>query len=155
MEKLTICGTLLEFLKIDWSLSAPLGTANIHWSEEWFNSKKIEYPQITVTPITSPITERFSHAGTLNIFRSHDTYVVNVWHKVKVGGPGTAEVENVEDMRREVRRVFADGHRTNWGGSLSPLRICLPVNDGVARHELDVEPRILRYELTLVATRDS
>lgn len=151
---MTVCGTLLEFLKADWALSAPLGTANIYWSEEWFNSRKIEYPQITVTPISSPIAERFSHAGTLRTFRHHDTYAVNLWHKVKRGGPGTAEVDKIEDMRREVARVFADGHRTNWGGSLSPLRICLPIDDGVPRHELETEPRILRYELTLVATRD-
>lgn len=82
-------------------------------------------------------------------------FLINIWQKIPRGAPGTQEAQNCEDMRREVARILREGLTLgDWGGSISPLRIALPLDDGTPRHEMDREPRILRYELTVVATRD-
>jgi len=100
--------------------------------------------------------ERFGytqHGGTLAI-RHRDQYVVNAWSRIIAGGVGTQELQNVNDMRLEIANVFRRGQADSYGGSLSPFGVVLPLDAGVPRHEFDKTPRLLRYELTLVATRD-
>jgi len=153
---MTVCGLLSTYIQGEWGLASPVGLTDIFWSTEWFNTKKITYPQITVTDFVSPIFERYKPAAGSLDMRHRDLFLINIWQRIRRGSSGTQEKENVEDMRREVGRILREGlTKNNWGGSLSPLRLALPLDDGIPRHQTDVEPRILRYELTLVATRDS
>jgi len=57
-------------------------------------------------------------------------------------------------MRREVAWCFRDGISNNYGGSLNPFGVVLPLDMGRPLHELTTQPRILRYEITLVSTVD-
>ena len=145
-------GTVINFLKQIWNLSSPLGTDDIYWSEEWYNPKKIEYPQITVTPITEPEHERFKSALLTYTQKYHNLVAVNCWVKIPAGGDGTRELTQIGSLRSEVCRSFIEGIETNYGGSLSPFGVVMAKDKGVARHELKSTPRLLRYEVTLVAT---
>lgn len=147
---MTNLGTLIEFLKAAWTLAAPLGTADIYWSEEWYNTAKDEYPQITVTPITEPKLQRFRGATSMGIV-NRPLYSVNCWKRVPAGAEGTVEINMVEQMRKEVYESFRRNFPT-YGGSLSPFGVVLPSNKGIPRHELNITPRTMRYEVIVVAT---
>lgn len=145
---------ILDYLESEWSLASPLDSSEIYWSEEWFNTRKHEYPQISVSPLSTVIRERFKNQpGDLEL-RHHSNWLVNVWRRVPRGSPGTREVDQVEDMRQEVVGIFKNGFDSGYGGSLTPIRMIIPLDDGVARHEVNVQPRTLRYEITCIATRD-
>lgn len=143
-------GTLIEFMKAAWTLASPLGTAEIYWSEEWYNNRKDEYPQITVTPITEPELQRFRGATSMGVM-TRPLYMINCWKRVPDGADGTKELDMVEQMRKEVfesfRRNFPD-----YGGSLSPFGVVLPTDKGISRHELNITPHTLRYEVVVMAT---
>ena len=75
-----------------------------------------------------------------------------------MGSDGTLQLDAVERMRREVCRVFlagfnADAGTANYGGSLSPWGVVLPSDAGRSLHEESYEPRVLRYEVTLIASQ--
>lgn len=148
---MTLQGTLIAFMKQVWGLSAPLGTANIYWSEDWYNPKKAEYPQISVTPLTDPMLQRFrTHKS---IQQLHTTFFnINCWVKSPAGGAGTKPLDQAMQMKREVCRTFLEGIETDYGGSLSPWGAVTPRNKGIPRHELMRNPRLYRYEVTIVAT---
>jgi hypothetical protein len=55
----------------------------------------------------------------------------------------------IEDMRFEVTRIIVA--KRNDIASFSPI---VPVDNGVPHHELNAEPRILRYEITLLGAHD-
>lgn len=150
----TLAGSLVTYLQAAWSLSSPLGTANITFSEGWFNSLFPYTPQVSITDLASPAAQKFGTGGSVTVFY-RPGFVANVWVQVPAGSSGTAEVQNASDMRREVARVFRVGLNSNYGGSLSPLKLVLPESDGVPRHELDKAPRCLRYELQLVAVKEN
>lgn len=144
-------GTLINFLKAAWTLTDPLGTANIYWSEEWYNTSKDEYPQITVTPITEPNLQRFrGHNSMGQLYRP--LFAVNVWKRLPAGKDGTLELDMVEQMRKEVCETFRRNYPT-YGGSLSPFGFALASDKGIPRHELSVTPRTLRYQISLVCTQ--
>ena len=143
-------GTLINFLKEAWTLASPLGTAEIYWSEEWYNTRKDEYPQITVTPITEPNLQRFrGHNSIGQLYRP--LFAVNCWKRVPAGADGTLDLDMVEKMRDEVCEAFRREFPT-YGGSLSPFGVVLPEDKGIPRHELSVAPRTLRYQVTILAT---
>jgi len=52
-------------------------------------------------------------------------------------------------MREEVVRIV----RAGWL-NVPPFPVLIPQGEGEPRHELEAEPRILRYEVTLLGTRD-
>ena len=59
-------------------------------------------------------------------------------------------------MRIHIADIFRDGFAlaSKYGGSLTPFGIVLPLDEGIPRHELDHTPYTLRYEITLLTTRD-
>lgn len=138
-------------MKVTWSLPSPLGTADIYWSEEWYNTRKAEYPQITVTPLTSPLLQRFKDSAEMKQLH-RNLYLINCWVKVRAGGDGSAELTQAGSLCHEAAKVFLEGIENGYGGSLSPWGAVLPLDKGIPRHDLEVQPRIYRYEVTIVAT---
>ncbi len=145
---MTLTGSLSTYCKNQWNITSPKST-KIHWSENWFDPTYPDNPQISFTDLTSPQTQMFGSGGTQTIMY-RPSFLVNVWNQIPRGSSGTAEAQNVENMRKEVARIFRAGMNGTYGGSLTPLLVCLPQDKGVARHELDKTPRTLRFELTLI-----
>ena len=155
-ENLTNQGTLLAYIKQAWTETSPIGTADIHWSEEWYDTAKAEYPQLTVSPLTEPKLQRFRSGADMKLLM-RPLWNVNVWYRVPTGSDGTLQLDAVERMRKEACRVFLAGFNANlgtanYGGSLSPFGVVLPQDKGRSLNEDKYEPRILRFEVTLVAT---
>jgi len=152
----TLVGTLNLFLQKEWTATPTV--ANIKFSEDWWNSRYPDMPQISISEIASPKLESYSSGGTLS-YKYKPMYTVNVWQQIPRGADGTVEMANVEAMRLEVARVFRANFSgtatTAYGGSLSPFGPVLPLDYGRRLHELEKEPRMLRYEITLWATRDN
>lgn len=149
---------LLKYLRFAWTMPAPIGTANIVWSEDWWQSRYPDKPQISITDVTNPVLERYTTHGSMD-FKYNPIYSVNVWQQIPRGANGTQEFVNIENMRNEVARIFREGFLgtapTGYGGgSVGPLLHCLPLDAGKPRHELDKEPRLLRYEITLKGASD-
>lgn len=138
-------------LKSNWSLLGAGSVSAIYWSpKDWFDTAFVMMPQVSVSPIAE--VPHFFYAqpsGTLTV-DSHPMFAVNVWVPRPVGSPGTAEAELAEAMRYEVCRI-AVAQRI----SMSPFGAVVPKDMGVARHEDNVEPRILRYEITLLSSHDT
>jgi hypothetical protein len=145
---MTTTGSLLNYCQTQWNISAP-GSASIIWSDGWFNPLFPYLPQITFSDLSNPEAQIFGTGGS-QTFMYRPRFAVNVWNQIPVGANGTAEVQATENMRKEVARIFRTGVGGTYGGSLSPLMLCLPENQGVPRHETDKTPRVLRYELVLV-----
>lgn len=143
-------GSLLEFVKSSWGLSTPVGTADIVWSEGWFNPLFPYSPQLTVSPLVSPKITAMNSSGSLTFRYEHD-FLVNLWNQIPPGSSGTTEVYAVEAMRKEVARVLRTGIVNAYGGSLSPFTSVLPIDMGVVRHDPLKTPRVLRYEITVQA----
>ena len=153
----TQCGSLLDFIQYCWTVASP-GTVDIHWAVDWWDSRHPAMPQISVSNLVSPHFHSFNSGGSLT-FKYKPLFLVNVWQQVPRGSSGTQELSNVEVMRREVCRVFRENFNgtasTNYAGSLNPFCVVLPQDYGTARHELIESPRMLRYEITLMSTRDN
>jgi len=151
-----LTGSLLNFIQYAWSLATP-GTASIWWATDWWDSRYPAMPQISVSNLASPKVGAYKTAGSFT-FKYRPVFAVNVWQQIPRGSTGTAELTNVDDMRHEVARVFRDNcdgtALVNYAGSLGPFSVVLPQDYGVARHELDATPRMLRYEITLMSQRD-
>ena len=77
-------GTLLAYMQKAWTESSPVGTADIYWSEEWYDTRKAEYPQITVSPLTEPVLQRFRSTTDMKLL-TRPLWNINCWFKVPVG----------------------------------------------------------------------
>jgi hypothetical protein len=140
---MTHAGSICALLAGSWSLSAPIGSANIAFHEGWYDKDYIDRPQVTVTDLSRPVGLFF--LGTTSVTH-HMRFVVNCWYTIPRGAPGTLEYTNIDSMRVEAFRIL-NGYRH----VISDLDISLAEDEGVARHELDQIPRILRYELVSFA----
>lgn len=151
---MTTAGSLLNYIEASWTETTP-PAADIYFSEDWFDTKKVQSPQIVVSDLYALELERWNTGGSLNI-RYTPRYSVNSIRFIKSRLPGTLEATQVENMRREVRRIFmyGFGHSPMYGGSLSPLRVVLPSGPDRRLHQTDVQPPVLRYEMELVCTED-
>ena len=148
-----LSGSISTYLQAAWTLDAPVAVANIRWNEDWFNTKYLMAPQITVSDMDNPHFEGFNTAGSLDI-NYRPLYNINVWVPVKRGNIGTQESQNAQDMRLEVARICREFQALSpAGGSLSPFNVIRPDGAGRPLHELDSTPRLLRYEITLITTR--
>ena len=146
---------LLDFLESAWELAAPVATANIEWSEAWFNNKLADKPQICVVDVDSPHLQTFKHVGGSELFiRTAPSFLVCCGQFFKYGAPGTQELENVEDMREHVAFLLVKHWPTNYGGSITPLRLALPDDEGTRRWDYNATPRLLWEELIVSATKD-
>jgi len=153
---MTILEDIASFIQADWSLAGELTSGSLRFNEGWYNPRESEYPQVTVSEVTTPELERFKGVTVsremLQTFRP--VYAVNCWHEIKAASDGTRELGNVGSMAREVARVFRDTFELNprYGGSLTAFGFIYPENEGVPRHEIDRHPRMARYEVRIIAT---
>jgi hypothetical protein len=72
---------------------------------------------------------------------------VNLWLQIPQGANGTAETQQIDDMRYEVVRIIKDQTQGITGLALTPL------NEGIPHHEWDSTPRFLRFEVTLIGAQ--
>lgn len=147
---MTLCGSIIASLYNSWSLSNAGSKIAIHFGTEkdWYNPTYASYPQISVSPLVEPSGHYFLSNGTLQM-HSYPRYLVNVWVPLKAGVPGTAEMQLAEDMRYEVCRCILANR-----SSIGDFKPIVPEDTGRAIHELNGDPRMLRYEITLVGAHD-
>ena len=154
---MTTAGSLIAYMQNEWTPTVPT-VAQIDWNEDWFDTKKILIAQIIVRDgLTQELHSHRDSGGTLKM-RLRRQFTVNLGHFIKTGAPGTLELTRVENMRREIRRIFVEGIKVDpanhYGGSLLPVRIALPRPYDLPLHESDVQPKLLRYQMTLDCTED-
>ena len=155
MSTTTIAEAIMALLESNWSLAAPLTAADIHFDCGWLDRQWLAFsrpsPQIIVSgPIASPNTfygkAAAADAG-LHLF-AYNRYVVNVWVRLGAGevGGGT-HPDTAELLRDEVVKIINE-HRCDI---VTPAGITflLPLDRGRALHELNMSPRVLRYEITV------
>ena len=147
---MTLCGSISAVLYSAWTLSGAGTKTAIHFGTEksWYDAEFAAYPQVTVSDLAEPKGRHFKTNGTL-LMHSYPRYVVNVWVPVEIGVLGTAETQLAEDMRYEVCRVILSNR-----DAIGNFKSIVPLDAGIARHELVGEPRMLRYEITLSGAHD-
>lgn len=146
---MTTAGSISAALYSNWSLTG-IGTKTlIHFGSAGWYESNYPQPQISVSNLAEPKGRFFLDAGGSLLIHSYPRYVVNCWVPIPRGAEGTAEVQLIEDMRYEVARIIVN--QRNSIGDLSPI---VPDDLGFPRHELDKEPRCLRYELTLIGAHN-
>ena len=140
----TLAGSISSTLYNNWALTG-IGTKTLirFGSLGWYENN---YPQtqVTVTDLTEPKGKFFLDPSGSLIIHSYPRYIVNCWVPIPRGTNGTAEIQLAEDMRYEVSRIILANR--NSIGDFSPI---VPEDLGIPHHELDKEPRCLRYEITL------
>ncbi len=147
---MTLAGSIAASLYANWNLTGSAARANIAFGtlKDWFDPTFAHMPQITVSDLTEPKGQFFNNGGTL-IMHSYPRYVVNVWVPIPRGNVGNVESQLAQDMRYEAARIIM-AQRSSIG-NFQPI---VPEDAGVPRHELNGEPRILRYEITLIGAHD-
>ncbi len=147
---MTSCGSISAILASTWALTGASAKNNIHFETEkdWFNPAHISKPQITVSTLVEPKGHIFKSNGTL-IMHSYPRYSLNIWVPIPRGNLGTAETQLADDMRYEAARIIL-ANRTSIGDFI----MITPEDAGIAHHEMDKEPRMLRYELTLIGAHE-
>jgi hypothetical protein len=146
----TLTGSISSTLYNNWNLTG-IGTKTLirFGSLGWYENNYPIQPQVTVSNLAEPKGRYFLNPGGSLLIHSYPRYVVNCWVPIPRGANGTAEVQLAEDMRYEVARIIVV--QRNSIGDLSPV---VPDDLGVPHHELDKEPRCLRYELTLIGAHN-
>jgi len=157
MSTTTVAEQIAACLRTNWGLADPLAAADVHFDVGWVDRKQLRYkPQVIVSgPISSPMryfTPRIvggvAEPG-LHLF-SFARYVVNVWIIIPAGEESQRHADWAELMRIEVVRILNE-HRCDGGCYSAPLGCVFPLDYGRALHELDVTPRIIRYEVACQA----
>ena len=149
---MTLGGTILDYLQANWGAGMSPALNEIIFHESWYDAKAGMGPlaQITVTDFIRPVGQMFTTGCTL-YSRTYPLFLVNCWYREPRGYLGTLNMGSIDAMRNEVIRVVQAGWRLIFAGA---GRICIPLDEGRPLHELIVTPRIMRYEITLMATRD-
>jgi len=150
----TSAGSLLAYIENEWTEITP-AKADIYFSQDWFDTKKVLYPQVVVTDLSENRLEQWTSGGSINIRNTH-RLSVNVARFIKARRPGTVEVDEVENMKREINRILMHGWNkaTKYGGSLKYLRIAMPWGPWTRITSIDVQPPMYRFELTVTGTED-
>lgn len=150
-------GTILNYLQAQWGAGMSPALNEIIFHESWFDAKRGMGPkaQITVTDFVRPVGQMFTSQGRLDS-RIYPRFLVNCWYREPRGVLGTLSMGSIDAMRNEVLRIIQAGWRVIFAGSgrAGDDRICIPLDEGRPLHELIVTPRIMRYEITLLATKD-
>jgi len=149
---MTLAGTILAYIEANWAVGVSPKANEIVFHESWYEAKVGMGPlaQITVTDFVRPVGQMFTSQGTLHS-RTYPRFLVNCWHREPRGYRGIVNMGKINAMRDEVLRVIQAGWRGVFAGA---GRICIPLDEGRPLHEVLVTPRIMRYEITLMATRD-
>lgn len=146
---------ILDFFESAWELTGSVRKGQIEWSESWFNNALADKPQVCVVNYDSPKLETFKNVGGSELFiRTAPSFLVCCGQFFKYGSPGTQQLENIEDMREHIAYLLVKHWPTNYGGSLSPLRLALPDDEGSRRWDYESTPRLVWEELIISATKD-
>ena len=149
---MTWAGTIVNYLIANWGAGVIPPLNRVHFDEGWYDGKAGQGldAQIVVSDAIRPVGQRFTGGGTL-YSRNYPRFSVNCWYREPRGYLGTLNLGSINAMRDEVLRIVQTGWRSIFSGY---SRICSPLDEGVPLHEVDVTPRIMRYEITLMATKD-
>jgi len=149
---LTLAGTIVNYLIANWGVGMIPPLNMIHFDEGWYDGTAGQGrdAQIVVSDSIRPIGQMFTGGGTVYT-RTYPRFAVNCWYREPRGYKGTLNLGSINAMRDEVVRIVQAGWRSIFSGF---NRICINLDEGVPLHEVDVTPRIMRYEITLMATRD-
>lgn len=150
--RLTLEGSIRAALVSGWSLTgeAEVTKKVVFPTKNWHDSDYLSQPQITVTHLAEGSGKFFT--GTADgrlLMHTNPLYLVNVWVPIPRGANGDAETVLIEQLRVEVNRVILAAK-----SSVADFRPLVPKDSGRPLHELDREPRILRYEITLIGAHD-
>ena len=143
----SIADQLKDMLVNNWALAAPIAVADIHFDIGWYDARKSEYPQVTVSPLFPLRDIEYFGESLTHVplhFIAREIYVVNLWIRVDAGREGDIEEEEqIEDMREEVVRILT----TQWKSFAAPLGAVLPRNRGRNLSVIDKQARQLRFEI--------
>jgi len=162
MATTTIPEEIATSLATNWGLAAPLDAAHLHFDADWVDRKQLRATnvnaQIIVSgPIASPI-RYFGPGVTAGVLdpgltlMTYHRYVVNIWVPIPAGDERDIWGDYAEQIRLEVIRIINE-QRNSF--TCAKIKFAIPLDAGRALHELDVTPRILRYEITIQADRIS
>jgi len=149
MSQFSVAEQIRDMIRENWALTGELRAHKVEFSVGWFNAKVPDKHQVTVRhAFAGPMkyfgaTEDNIHLTMLN----HSRYVVNCWLIVRRGESGDEGEDLIEAMRREVVQIL-NANRTCF---VPPVGLVVPLDFGRALHEWDRTPRILRYEITVLA----
>jgi len=96
------------------------------------------------SPDVNPVTGA-SDAG--HHLLSYGIYVVNIWVRIPAGEETQTAWDVAELLRNEVVRILNENCITVPSG----VTFVIPLDYGRALHELNVTPRVLRFEITVQA----
>lgn len=153
MSSDSVAEQIRDMLEENWALTGELRAHKMEFSVGWYNAKVPDKHQVTV---------RHSFAGPMKYFgatadnvhltmMNHSRYVVNCWVIVRRGESGDEGEDVIEAMRLEVVQIL-NLKRTCF---VPPVGLVIPLDLGRALHEWDKTPRILRYEISVMANRFS
>jgi len=158
MAVVTIAEAIVTVLTANWTLAAPLAAADIHFDTGWIDREWTGATdpaiQIIVTYMGVGPISYYGRVATAN--RGHHLlgyldYVVNVWVRIPAGVGGADDqlyLDYAEQLRWEVVDLL-----NHYGCSIAtPVKVgpVLPLGFGLALHELDRTPRILRFEIPVL-----
>ena len=159
MATVTIPEEVSAMLVAQWGLAAPISTAEIHFDVGWVDRKWLRATntnaQVIVSgPVASPIRYFGPHwiggvgVGALSPglrLLAYHLYVVNIWVPIPAGDERHIWEDYAEQIRFEIVRIL---NEQRSGFVCTKIMFLIPRDMGVARHELDVTPRIMRYEIS-------
>ena len=161
MAVTTIAETIIDCLQANWGGAIVPAVGDIIWSPEWFRSRGNvrDEPQVTVTGPVSSRIRFFGPAVTagvpapgLHLFSYHH-YRINVWVTIPRGAYDADDslyYDYAETMRYEIVRILNEKRCTCYA---EPLGLVFPLDEGIARHEFNRTPRMIRYEILIQVNR--
>jgi len=158
----TILEEVAEMLETEWGLADPLDASHLHFDAGWFDRKQLRATNINAQIIVSgPVSSSITYFGSDVVggvvadglrLVNHQYYVINVWVPIPAGDERTIYDDYAEQIRFEIVRIINE-NRSDF--TCAKIMFALPIDAGIMRHELNAEPRILRYEITFMADRMS
>ena len=158
MATVTIPEEITAMLIAQWGLVAPISTAEIHFDVGWVDMKQLRATNINAQVITSgPIASPTRFFGpNVNLLTgavdvglrllNYHRYVINIWVPIPRGDLRGIWEDYAEQIRFEVIRIINE-QRSAF--VCLKIMFAIPLDAGIARHELDATPMILRYEITI------
>jgi hypothetical protein len=157
----TVAATIVDCLQANWGGAVVPAVGDIVFTDGWYRSREDvrTKPQVTVSGPYDSRNRFFGPAVVAGVPRpglhllSFQHYRVNIWVTVPRGEYSDDEsIYNTyaEDMREEIVRILNEQRCSCYA---EPLGIVVPLDQGVARHELNRTPRVLRYEILVQVNR--
>ncbi len=148
----TVAEQIRNMIANNWSLLGNLVAVKVHFDVGWYDAKYSTRPQVTVRHLMTPMHRFFGpdveggHVG-YNIM-AFERHIVNCWLEIRRGMDGNVAENQIDEMRREVVRIMNNQCKSYP----PPLGLVIPLDQGLALHEWDRTPRLLRYEILVQAT---